>query len=96
MRNHKVTSRGRAQRSATRAGRSQSKELPEIGRCSTQNTVPDNRAPTYLQELFTLTSQLMTRLTLRLPSFFCNTGYQGGGWLPPPLDFVFGFTYHNL
>src|SRR5688572_14357442 len=36
-------------------------------------------------------------LTLRLPSFFCNTGYQGGGVVTTlPLDFVFGFTYHNL
>ena len=34
------------------------------------------------------------RLTLRLPGYFCDILYQGGGWLP--LDLGFGFRYHNM
>src|SRR6218665_4047140 len=38
----KVPLGGRAKRSATRAGRSQDKELQKIRRCITKNTMPDN------------------------------------------------------
>src|ERR1043165_6514662 len=35
-------------------------------------------------------------LTFRLPSFFCDIGYQGGGWLPPPPGFRVWFHISYL
>ena len=46
--------------------------------------------------VFDETVKAFPLLTLRLPRFFCDVDYQGGGLRRPPLDFVFGFTYHNL